>query len=43
VHSGVVGRGILLDGVALLGFNGNLALVLDLGSGATGLSGAPVP
>jgi hypothetical protein len=43
VYSRVLGIGVLLDSVAAIGFNGNLALFLDLGNLAARLSGAPRP
>jgi hypothetical protein len=43
VYSWVVWRRVLLDGVALLGFNGDLALFLHFGNSASRLAAAPVP
>jgi hypothetical protein len=43
VHGGIFGLGVLLDGVALVGFDGDFALFLDFGDGAAGLAAAPVP
>lgn len=43
VYGWVVGRGVLLDGVAAIRLNGDLALLLDLGNLTTRLTAAPVP
>jgi hypothetical protein len=43
VYSWVVGRRVLLDGVAFLRLNGNLALFLDFSNSAARLAATPVP
>jgi hypothetical protein len=43
MHRRVLGVGVLLDGVALVRLDGNLALVLDLGNFTTRFSSAPLP
>jgi len=43
VYSRVVGRSVLLDGVAAIRLNGDLALLLDLGNLTAGLTAAPFP
>lgn len=43
MNSGVLGIGVLLDGITTVGFDSNLALFLDLGNLAAGLSRAPLP
>jgi hypothetical protein len=43
VNGGVLGFGVLFDGVALLRLDGDFALLLDFGDLAAGLAAAPVP
>jgi hypothetical protein len=43
MNGGVVLGGILLDGVALLGLDGNLAIVLCLGNLSAGSTASPAP
>jgi hypothetical protein len=43
MYSRIVRRGILLDGIAAVRLDGDLALLLDLGNLAARLAAAPVP